>query len=90
MPTYEYICTKCGHEMETFHSMKDVPHKLCPACKRRTLRRKVGGGAGLIFKGTSFYITDYKKKPADKGGAAAKPSDSKPSDPKPAAPAAVK
>ncbi len=91
MPTYEYVCTKCGHEMEAFHSMKDVPHKLCPACKRRALRRKVGGGAGLIFKGTGFYITDYKKKPAEKGTAPkstdSKPADSKPGDSKPATPA---
>lgn len=62
MPTYDYVCAKCSHEMEAFHSMKDVPLTLCPACKRRTLKRKVGGGAGLIFKGTGFYITDYKKK----------------------------
>jgi putative FmdB family regulatory protein len=86
MPTYEYACTKCGHEMEVFQSMKDAPLKLCPACKRRTLKRKVGGGAGLIFKGTGFYITDYKKKPADKG----EPTAAKPADSKPAAPAAAK
>jgi len=66
MPTYEYVCAKCGHEMEAFHSMKDSPLQLCPACKRRALKRKVGGGAGLIFKGTGFYITDYKKKHTDK------------------------
>ena len=52
--------------------------------------KQVIGGAGLIFKGSGFYITDYKKKPADKGGASAKPSDSKTSDPKPAVPAAAK
>lgn len=52
--------------MEAFQSMKDAPLKLCPACRRRALKRKVGGGAGLIFKGTGFYITDYKKKPAAK------------------------
>ena len=89
MPTYEYVCTKCGHEMEAFQSMKDEPLKLCPACKRRALKRKVGGGAGLIFKGTGFYITDYKKKtgekPADKPAAAPAKTESKP-----AAPAAVK
>lgn len=61
MPTYEYICTKCEHEFELFQSMKDEPVKTCPACKKRTVKRKVGGGAGLIFKGTGFYITDYKK-----------------------------
>lgn len=66
MPTYEYICAKCGHEMEAFQSMNDQPLKLCPACKRRVLKRQIGGGAGLIFKGTGFYTTDYKKKSGDK------------------------
>ncbi|MBX3750274.1 MAG: zinc ribbon domain-containing protein [Opitutaceae bacterium] len=61
MPTYEYFCPKCGHEMEAFQSMKDDPLKKCPACGKPSLKRKVGGGAGLIFKGTGFYITDYKK-----------------------------
>ncbi len=85
MPTYEYICTKCGTELDAFQPMKDQPLKLCPACKRRTLKRKVGGGSGLIFKGTGFYITDYKKKPAAPAESAAKPADAKPS-----APAAAK
>jgi len=70
MPTYEYVCTKCGHEMEAFQSMKDEPLKKCPACKKAGLKRKIGGGAGLIFKGSGFYITDYKKKsgPKSEGG----------------------
>ena len=86
MPTYEYVCTKCGHEMESFQSMKDEPLVRCPTCKKSALKRKVGGGAGLIFKGSGFYITDYKKKPADKSDAGdAKPSTSTTS--KPAAPA---
>jgi len=86
MPTYEYVCAKCGHEMEAFQSMKDEPLKVCPACKKKALKRQVGGGAGLIFKGTGFYITDYKKKSGSKAdGAPAKSSDSKP-----AAPAAAK
>ena len=83
MPTYEYVCTKCGHEMEAFQSMKDAPLKQCPACKKAGLKRKVGGGAGLIFKGSGFYITDYKKK---SGTPDAKPA-AKPES-KPAAPAA--
>lgn len=62
MPTYEYACTKCGHEMEAFQSMKDAPLTKCPSCKKAGLKRKIGGGAGLIFKGTGFYNTDYKKK----------------------------
>ena len=84
MPTYEYVCTKCGHEMEAFQSMKDAPLKQCPVCKKAGLKRKVGGGAGLIFKGSGFYITDYKKK---SGTPDAKPA-SKTPETKSAAPAA--
>ncbi len=73
MPTYEYACTKCGHELEAFQSMKDAPLKKCPACGKAALKRKVGGGAGLIFKGSGFYITDYKKSPAPKSEAPAAP-----------------
>jgi putative FmdB family regulatory protein len=78
MPTYEYECTKCGHELEAFQSMKDEPLKKCPSCGRPALRRKVGGGAGLIFKGSGFYITDYKKKSGGpKEGAETKPASGK-------------
>ena len=66
MPTYEYACTKCGHEMEAFQSMKDAALKKCPACGKAALKRLVGGGAGLIFKGSGFYITDYNKTSAPK------------------------
>ncbi len=62
MPTYEYACLSCDHEFEQFQSMSDDPLKLCPKCGKKRLKRLVGGGAGLIFKGTGFYITDYKKK----------------------------
>jgi putative FmdB family regulatory protein len=62
MPTYEYECTKCGHHFEQFQSMRDEPLKKCPKCRRASLKRLVGGGAGLIFKGSGFYITDYRKK----------------------------
>ncbi len=80
MPTYEYECTKCGHQFEKFQSMRDEPLRKCPKCKKAALKRLVGGGAGLIFKGSGFYITDYRKKPAGKTeGAEAKPSaESKP------------
>tara|TARA_B110000483_G_scaffold67745_1_gene84666 strand:+ start:3000 stop:3299 length:300 start_codon:yes stop_codon:yes gene_type:complete len=70
MPTYDYTCTKCGHDWEVFQSMKDEPLKTCPDCKKRSAKRLVGAGAGLIFKGTGFYITDYKNKP--RGGEGAK------------------
>ena len=76
MPTYEYVCPKCSHEFELFQSMRDEPLKKCPKCKKAGVKRLVGGGAGLIFKGTGFYITDYKKKtgsPSD-GGGEAKPA----------------
>lgn len=86
MPTYEYACTKCGHEMEAFQSMKDEPLTRCPACKKPALKRKVGGGAGLIFKGSGFYITDYKKKSGRPDGA--KAADKSPAT-KPAAAAAA-
>jgi putative FmdB family regulatory protein len=90
MPTYEYECSKCGHELEVFQPMKAGPLKKCPACGRLTLRRKISGGAGLIFKGTGFYITDYKKKPGEKKETAAdKPAPAKSPETKPAAPAAA-
>jgi putative FmdB family regulatory protein len=67
MPTYEYVCEKCGHEFEIFQSMKDKPFKVCPKekCKLKKwgkgrVKKLVGTGAGLIFKGSGFYITDYR------------------------------
>ncbi len=59
MPTYDYICKKCGHTFELFQSMSDSPRKTCPICKG-VVRRLVSGGSGLIFKGSGFYLTDYK------------------------------
>ncbi|MCX6899444.1 MAG: hypothetical protein NT105_12170 [Verrucomicrobia bacterium] len=59
MPTYEYECGKCGHQFELFQSMKEPAKKTCPKCKGR-VRRLISGGAGLIFKGSGFYITDYR------------------------------
>ena len=63
MPTYEYACPKCGHAFELFQSMRAAPVTLCPKCKKKGVKRLIGGGAGLIFKGSGFYITDYKAKP---------------------------
>ena len=60
MPTYEYECQKCGHHFELFQSIKDAPKKTCPKCRGR-VKRLLGTGAGLIFKGSGFYITDYRK-----------------------------
>ena len=62
MPTYEYKCDKCGHHFELFQKMTDPPVKICPVCKGK-VTRLISGGAGFIFKGSGFYITDYKKKP---------------------------
>jgi len=63
MPTYEYVCTACGHEFEAFQRISAEPLTTCPACGGR-VQRKISGGAGLIFKGSGFYQTDYKKTPA--------------------------
>jgi putative FmdB family regulatory protein len=91
MPTYEYICSKCGHEFEKFQPIADNALTVCPAAlcaKKRwgrgTVKRKIGGGAGLIFKGSGFYITDYRsdgyKQAAKKESDATKPAgDGKPS-----------
>jgi putative FmdB family regulatory protein len=59
MPTYEYECEKCGHRFEVFQSMSEPPRKRCPKCKGK-VRRLVGGGAGIVFKGSGFYATDYR------------------------------
>lgn len=59
MPTYEYECGKCGFEFERFQRISEPPVKRCPKCKGG-VRRKIGTGAGLLFKGSGFYITDYR------------------------------
>jgi len=69
MPTYQYRCFDCEYEFEEFQSMTEPAIEVCPACKGRT-RRLISGGAGLIFKGSGFYITDHRnqayKSAADK------------------------
>ncbi|MCB0725623.1 MAG: zinc ribbon domain-containing protein [Ignavibacteriae bacterium] len=60
MPTYDYKCENCGHTFESFQSIKADPLKKCPECGKDTLKRLIGTGAGLIFKGSGFYLTDYK------------------------------
>jgi putative FmdB family regulatory protein len=70
MPTYEYACSKCGHHFEQFQSMRDEPLRKCPKCHKAALKRLIGGGAGLIFKGSGFYITDYKNKGMEKAASA--------------------
>jgi putative FmdB family regulatory protein len=60
MPTYEYKCAACGHAFEKFQSIKASPIKKCPVCGKNKVQRLIGTGAGLIFKGSGFYITDYR------------------------------
>ncbi len=60
MPTYDYKCDACQHQWEEFQSIKADPTKKCPSCGKSKARRQIGGGAGLIFKGSGFYLTDYR------------------------------
>jgi len=62
MPTYDYICNDCNKMHEYFQSMSDNPLTKCPECKKNSLRRVISGGTGLIFKGSGYYLTDYKNK----------------------------
>ena len=76
MPTYDYNCDGCGHEFEEWQSFKDDPLTKCPLCKKNKLRRLFGGGAAIIFKGSGFYETDYRRKDEakkDKPAGEAKP-----------------
>lgn len=86
MPTYDYVCNACGHRFEEFQSISADPLKKCPQCNKRQLERLIGTGAGVIFKGSGFYETDYRgdsyaadaKKDAEstKSSDSASPSDS--------------
>ena len=68
MPTYDYECSDCGDQFEFFQSMTAAPLTRCELCGAEGgVRRLIGAGAGLIFKGSGFYITDYKNKKADNG-----------------------
>ncbi|MBN1787624.1 MAG: zinc ribbon domain-containing protein [Sedimentisphaerales bacterium] len=60
MPTYEYRCENCGYEFEKFQSMTASVLRKCPECGKNSLRRLIGTGAGVIFKGSGFYETDYR------------------------------
>ena len=70
MPTYEYECDACGHTLEAFQSMSDKPLRKCPKCGKLKLQRLIGAGAGIIFKGSGFYETDYKRKSPPAGESA--------------------
>ncbi len=87
MPTYDYRCDACGHELELFQSISASPKRKCPECGRLKLRRMIGPGAGIIFKGQGFYQTDYRsdsykqgaeaEKKAREGGTSSSEADSK-------------
>lgn len=74
MPTYEYECLGCGDTFEKFQSIMARPVRRCPACKGGKVRRLIGAGAGLIFKGSGFYITDYRSDDYKAEAKADKPS----------------
>lgn len=62
MPTYDYRCSACGHAFEKFQKMSEGAVRKCPECGELKLKRLMGTGAGVIFKGSGFYETDYKRK----------------------------
>lgn|SRR3989338_7170899 len=62
MPTYEYACEACKHQFEKFQSMNDPAVKKCPKCAKSKVRRLISKGAGILFKGSGFYQTDYRSK----------------------------
>ena len=72
MPTYEYNCKNCGHEFDLFQQMTDPIKRKCPVCGKLTLRRLVGTGAGVIFRGSGFYQTDYRSESYKKAARAEK------------------
>ncbi len=90
MPTYDYACDACEHKWEEFHSMTAKPTKKCPKCGKLKAKRLISAGAGLIFKGSGFYLTDYRSdsykksaeadKKASESSSSAASSDSKKSE----------
>jgi putative FmdB family regulatory protein len=90
MPTYEYVCEECGHKFERFQAITARPIRKCPECGQSSAKRLIGVGAGIIFKGSGFYETDYRsesyKKAAksEKGtpDTTKKKTEKKPKDPK--------
>jgi putative FmdB family regulatory protein len=85
MPTYEYACRSCDQVIEVFQSIRDDPLTVCPRCGQPGLKRLIGRGAGIIFKGSGFYETDYKR--ASPGKEAGGKGESTPGESGPAKPA---
>ncbi|MBL7153935.1 MAG: zinc ribbon domain-containing protein [Phycisphaerae bacterium] len=77
MPTYEYVCESCGGELERFESITARPLRKCPKCGKNKLKRLIGTGAGIIFKGSGFYETDYRSESYKKGAESEKKSKEK-------------
>lgn len=67
MPTYDYHCLACGHALELFHGMSEPARKKCPRCGKNKLERRIGAGAGFLFKGSGFYLTDYRSESYKEG-----------------------
>ena len=84
MPTYDYLCDGCGHEFELFQSITDRVRRKCPECGELKLKRLIGPGGAVIFKGSGFYQTDYRsdsyKKAAEAEKKSAQDKDSKKKD----------
>lgn len=72
MPTYDYACEACRHEFEEFQSITAAPLRKCPSCGQPKLRRLIGPGAGVLFKGSGFYQTDYRSESYKKAAEAEK------------------
>ena len=90
MPTYEYQCEACGHRFDLFQPIKEAVRRKCPACGRLKLRRLIGTGAAVLFRGSGFYQTDYRsadyrrQAKAEKDGSAGKEGPPSPAKEKPA------
>jgi putative FmdB family regulatory protein len=78
MPTYGYKCKKCGYTFEEFQSITADPLVKCPSCGQPSLKRLLGGGAGMIFRGSGFYQTDYKSKTPASRRSTSKPASTSP------------
>ena len=74
MPTYDYLCEACGHELEIFQGINDPVKKKCPECGKQKLQRQFGTGAAIVFKGSGFYQTDYRSEGYKKAAKADKKS----------------